>query len=211
MLGSRTLVLVMLAICLMFNTVAFAYILGEPKIYVQPEHIPVNGIVNVHLTIDTTKGPPESDFLYAIIDQLAVDYPSWDIGPTEHSFMLGTATAGSIAGQPITVHIGDDFVIPFGPGVGAIIIDGQEYWWWYNNEDKRLDDWGQSPTQWKGKYLVDMAGLAYYLQYPGGQQITKVFFFDTWVSFTVPELGIVMAVLLGYSIISMKKKANKNQ
>jgi hypothetical protein len=131
--------------------------------------------------------------------------------------MLGTAAAPGIGGQKIRIDYGEDVAIPYGPGVGAITIDGNTYYWWRTRKggnpvspNERIDLVpNPSPTGWSGKYEADVEGVAYYGS--NEQDIRLTSFFDIPSNFFVPEFGITVAAISLVAYLALSSRKRKSQ
>jgi hypothetical protein len=178
-----------------------------PYLYIDPSEIPADDTANIYIrpTSDATEiaemqnlGPPSTysycpDFLYANVHQVTVATPDGD------KYMLGDATKAINKnnappdGLAIRVDPGDLITIPFGPGAGAINIEGTLYYWWRISEggspvspSERLDLVPDpSPTGVEGTYMVDVEG--WNVCGEDEQNIRTELWFDIFAEFEVTE------------------------
>jgi hypothetical protein len=180
---------------------------AKPDVYVEPDHIPTNGVVYIHVRAYDPPGNDPAvpdDFLYILVHQVVVRYPA---GAETEEFMLGTATGPGIG---IRIEYSEDIAIPYGtPEAGVpITIKGNTYYWWRtrrNGNPVYPNEKGAS-TEWSGKYEVDVEGRAYYGSSEQGIRLSK--FFDIPDYFLVPEFGLtaVAVSLVAYWVILKKNK-----
>jgi hypothetical protein len=203
-----TTVILVLFLCVSLSSALEA----KARVYVDPTHIPLNGVVNIHIeAYDPPDDDPDvpNDFLYILVHQVVVRYPA---GPYTEEYMLGTASDPGISGQKIRIDYGEDIAIPYGPGVGAITIDGNVYYWWRTRKggnpvwpNERIDlVLNPSPTGWSGRYEVNVEGINYYGS--SEQDIRLESWFDIPANFEVPELALPISAVatLGFALVLLK-------
>ncbi|MEM2961163.1 MAG: hypothetical protein QXU67_06115 [Candidatus Bathyarchaeia archaeon] len=185
---------------------------AKPVVYVEPNTIEVNKVVNIHVKAEDPPGDDPSvpnDFLYMDVHQVVVRYPA---DSYTEEFMLGTISGPGIGSQKIRVEYGEDIAIPFGtPMTGvAITIKGNTYYWWRTRKAGNPvspNEMGAS-TEWTGKYEADVEGRAYYGSSEQEIRLRKFFDIPDYFWVTVPEFGLTAAAvsLVAYWAVLRKRK-----
>jgi hypothetical protein len=189
----------------------------KASMYIEPTNIPLDGVVNIHLTTEPHVNP---DFSYAIVHQIKVIGPGGEA--SGDAYMLGNAT-GPINkynappyGLNIRIDIGDNIAIPFGTGVGGpITIDGVDYYWWRIRKsgspvwpNERVDLYPTpKPTGTGGQYEADVEGWNFY-GVTGEEEYRLRTFFNIPGNFFVPEFALPISVVtaLGFALVLLKSR-----
>ncbi|MEM2598400.1 MAG: hypothetical protein QW482_01665 [Thermoproteota archaeon] len=217
-LESRKMIVLGMVLMLTFSlVVALALALeAKPDVYVEPNSIPTNGIVYIHIrAYDPPGNDPNvpDDFQYILVHKVCVWYPGDMYGHTEEFMLCPEPGDGIPDDKRIRIEYGEDIAIPFGtPMTGVpITIKGETYYWWRSQKGGgpvSPNEKGAS-TEWSGKYMADVEGIACYGD--SEEEIRLIAWFDIPYEFFVPEFGLTVTAisLFAYWAILRKRKSRK--